>query len=94
MGVLYSGDESVADDGGEDGEKYTRLRQQMAADGVTPLTAFCFLLFVLIYFPCLATIAAIRHESGSWRWAVFAAVYTTVLAWIVSVAVYQIMQFV
>jgi len=54
------------------------------------LTAFCFLLFVLIYFPCIATIVAIRHESGSWRWAFFAAAYTTVLAWVVSGMVYQI----
>jgi ferrous iron transport protein B len=54
------------------------------------LTAYCFLLFVLIYFPCIATIVAIRHESGSWRWAFFAAVYTTVLAWLVSAIVYQV----
>jgi len=54
------------------------------------LTAFCFLLFVLIYFPCIATIAAIRHESGSWRWAGFAALYTTVLAWVVSALAYQV----
>ena len=54
------------------------------------LTAFCFLLFVLIYFPCIATIVAIRHESGSWGWAVFAAVYTTALAWVVSAVVYQV----
>ena len=48
------------------------------------------LLFVLIYFPCIATIVAIRNESGSWRWASFAALYTTLLAWIVSAVVYQI----
>ena len=54
------------------------------------LTAYSFLLFVLIYFPCVATIVAIRHESGSWRWAFFAALYTTGLAWVVSAAVYQI----
>jgi ferrous iron transport protein B len=54
------------------------------------LTAYCFLLFVLIYFPCIATIVAIRHESGSWRWATFAALYTTLLAWVVSAVVYQI----
>jgi ferrous iron transport protein B len=54
------------------------------------LTAYCFLLFVLIYFPCIATIVAIRHESGSWRWATFAALYTTSLAWVVSAVVYQI----
>ena len=54
------------------------------------LTAYSFLLFVLIYFPCIATIAAIKQESGSWRWAFFAATYTTVLAWVVSALVYQI----
>jgi ferrous iron transport protein B len=54
------------------------------------LTAYSFLLFVLIYFPCIATIAAIKQESGSWRWAFFAAIYTTVLAWVVSALVYQI----
>ena len=56
----------------------------------SPLTAYCLLLFVLIYFPCIATIVAIRNESGSWRWASFAALYTTLLAWIVSAVVYQI----
>lgn len=88
IGVLYSGDESVAEE--EDIEKYSLLRQKMAADGVTPLVAFAYLLFVLIYFPCIATIAAIKGETGSWRWALFAAFYTTAIAWIVSAAVYQI----
>jgi ferrous iron transport protein B len=56
-------------------------------DSLSPLVAYSYLLFVLLYFPCIATIAAIRHETGSWRWAVFAAVYTTCLAWLVSAAV-------
>ena len=60
------------------------------ASALTPLTAYCFLLFVLLYFPCIATIAAIKGETGSWKWAAFAACYTTLLAWIVSVAVYQV----
>ena len=59
-------------------------------DNVTPLVAYAYLLFVLLYFPCLATIAAIKHETGSWRWAVTAAVYTTCVAWIVSAIVYQV----
>ena len=59
----------------------------------TPLVAYSFLLFVLIYFPCIATIVAIKHESGSWKWALFAALYTTVLAWIVSAVVYQVGNF-
>jgi ferrous iron transport protein B len=56
-------------------------------EGLSPLVAYSYLLFVLLYFPCLATIAAIKHETGSWRWAAFAAAYTTVLAWIVSAVV-------
>ena len=56
----------------------------------SPLTAYAFLLFVLIYFPCIATVVAIKNESGSWRWAFFAACYTTGLAWVVSALVYQI----
>ena len=90
MGVLYADDESVADDTEDNTKKYEVLRQKMAADGVTPLIAFAYLLFVLIYFPCIATIAAIKGETGSWRWAAFAACYTTVLAWIVSACVYQL----
>ena len=57
---------------------------------LTPLVAYCYLLFVLLYFPCIATIVAIKHETGSWRWATFAAVYTTIVAWVVSAVVYQI----
>jgi len=59
-------------------------------EGLSPLVAYCYLLFVLLYFPCVATIAAIRHETGSWRWAMFAAAYTTALAWVVSAVVYQV----
>ena len=62
----------------------------MSADGVTPLTAFAYLLFILLYFPCLATIVAIKNETSSWGWALCAALYTTALAWLVSAAVVQI----
>ena len=57
---------------------------------ITPLAAFSFMLFVLIYFPCIATLAAIKQESGSWKWAAFAALYTTALAWIIAFSFYQI----
>ena len=90
MGVLYSGDETVADKEATNTAKYTELHRKMSDDGITPLVAFCFLLFVLLYFPCIATIAAIKNESGSWKWALFTVVYTTGLAWIVSAATYQI----
>ena len=56
----------------------------------TPLTALSFLLFILIYFPCVAVIVAIKKESGSWKWALFTIVSTTLLAWLVSFSVFQI----
>jgi len=91
MGVLYADDELVADDTIEDqSERYSNLRQKMEANGITPLIAFAYLLFVLIYFPCIATIAAIKGETGQWKWALFAAGYTTLLAWVVSALFYQI----
>lgn len=92
MGVLYANNDSFGDDEAynNEGGKYDTLLAQMTADGITPLAAYCFLLFVVIYFPCMATIAAIKGETGSWRWAAFSAVYTTVLAWIVSAVVYQV----
>ena len=95
MGVLYSNNDSFGDDKSYNDEsgKYEILHKQMTADGIRPLTAYCFLLFVLLYFPCLATIAAIKGETGSWRWARFAAIYTTLVAWIVSAAVYQVGTF-
>ena len=57
---------------------------------ITPLVALAYMLFVLIYFPCIATFAAIKQESGSWKWAIFAAGYTTGLAWLVAFTVFQI----
>ena len=92
IGVIYSGDDSFGDDDSfsDDTAKYSRLRNQMLADGITPLAAFSYLLYVLLYFPCIATVIAIRNETGSWSWAAFSAFYTTAIAWIVSMLVYQI----
>lgn len=92
MGVLYSDDDSFGDDDSfseENSSKYERLRTQMESDGLTTLSAVCFLLFVLIYFPCIATISAIKSETSKWSWAIFTAGYTTILAWVVSAVVYQ-----
>ena len=92
LGVLYSNDENIVNhnSANNDTVKYTHLHQTMSNEGITPLVAYCFLLFVLLYFPCIATIAAIKGETGSWKWALFTAGYTTCLAWIVSALVYQI----
>ena len=99
IGVLYSGDDEIDDDDddfsedtefSDDSEKYTRLRQAMLRDGISPLAAYAYLIFILLYFPCVATIVAIKNETGSWHWALFAAGYTTAVAWIISALVYQI----
>ena len=57
---------------------------------ITPLVALAYMLFVLIYFPCIATFAASMQESGSWKWAIFTAGYTTGLAWLIAFTVFQI----
>lgn len=105
MGVLYSNDDSFKDDSNFSSEsgKYVKLHELITQDvaqlhgisyekaqPIATLTAFCFLLFVLLYFPCIATIAAIKGETGSWGWALFAAGYTTALAWVVSAVVFQV----
>ncbi len=87
LGVLYTGND----------DNQTSLQQRLKAetypDGTpvfTPLVVIGFLLFVLIYFPCIATIAAIKEESGSWKWAVFSIFYSTGLAWMSALLVHQI----
>lgn len=86
LSVLYTGE---ADDSQALSE---RLKQDKNAEGqlvFTPLIALSLMLFVLIYFPCIATISAIVHEAGSWKWGIFVIVYTCVLAWIISFIVFQ-----
>lgn len=62
----------------------------IATSGMTSLVAFAFMVFVLLYFPCIPTCISIKHESGKWKWAGFTAIYTTVLAWLASMLIYQI----
>jgi len=89
IGILYTDDDSYGDDDSfsDDNEKYTVMNQLMTADGMTPQRAFAYLLFILLYFPCLATVVAIKNETGQWRWALFSVAYTTAVAWIVSAVV-------
>ncbi len=70
-----------------------RLQTEVKPDGnpsFTPVIALGMMLFVLIYFPCLATIVAIKNETNSWGWALFAAGYSLILAWLVAFGVFQI----
>lgn len=57
--------------------------------GLTPLAAFAMLVFILLYFPCIATVITIGKESN-WRWAVFSAIYSTFLAWLFAFAIFQL----
>lgn len=61
----------------------------ITTSGMTTLAALSLMLFVLLYFPCIPTCISIKHESGKWKWAGFTALYTTILAWITSMLVYQ-----
>lgn len=78
LGVLYTNDDDI-----ESVDLADRIP-------ITPLVAYGYMLFVLIYFPCIATVAAIKNESGSWKWAAFTICYTTLLAWIVAFLVHQV----
>ena len=58
--------------------------------GMSALAAFSFMVFVLLYMPCIPACIGIKNESGKWKWAGFAALYTTLLAWCASTLIYQI----
>ena len=88
MGILYH----VPDAEENSQSLIESLQQQQYSNGqkvFTPLVAYGFMLFILIYFPCMAVIAAIRKEAGG-KWALVTIFYTTGLAWLVSFGVYQI----
>jgi ferrous iron transport protein B len=79
LGVLYSSDseESIRGDLKNSGD-------------FTPRSAAAFLVFILLFFPCIATIAAIANETGSKKWALFSILYNTAVAWVAAFIVYTI----
>jgi len=84
MGTVYSLGEEADEESGA-------LKEALRKDETfNPLVAFSLMMFVLIYFPCLACVAVLKSESGSWKWSFFVVGYLTVLAWIVSTIVYQV----
>jgi ferrous iron transport protein B len=88
LGVLFQ-----ADDNTGKSSLVEKIQTQHDSSGkilFTPLIAFSFMLFILTYFPCIGVVAAIRRESGSWKWASFVVVYTTGIAWLLSFTVYQL----
>lgn len=87
LGVMYSEGAKVSD--GHDMSEDTQLQSALVND-VTPAAALSFMVFILLYFPCVATFVAIKNETGKWRWAVACCAYTMAVAWIMSFIVYRL----
>ena len=88
LGVLYTGDEDI-----DDTALSSRIKASNPATGKPDFdtwSALSFMLFILLYCPCIATVTAIVKETGSWKYGAFSVVYNTLIAWVVAFAVYQI----
>ncbi len=93
IAVLYQVDETVQ---AHSQSLVEKIQTQTYSSGpkkgepvFTPLVALSFMLFVLLYFPCIGVIATIGREGGHWKWGLFTIAYTTLVAWIISFIVYQ-----
>jgi ferrous iron transport protein B len=75
--------------GADEAEKGEALKLALKKSGMTALSAYALMAFVLIYVPCLATISVIRRETNSWKWTGFSIAYSTTLAWLVAFLIYQ-----
>jgi ferrous iron transport protein B len=87
LGVLFQ--TNISSDKTSLVEKIQTQKDSSGNKLFTPLVAFSFMLFILTYFPCIGVVAAIKRESGSWKWALFIVLYTTSIAWLLSFTVYQ-----
>ena len=88
LGVMYADDEPVAAvTEGPEGD--TRLQRALVRS-VTPAAALAYMVFILLYFPCIATFVAIKNESGGWKWAIITAVYTIILAWVAAFITFRV----
>ncbi len=88
LGVLYTDNEAVSD---------ARLSERISAPDPSTgkpdfngPSALAFLIFILLYCPCIATVTAIARETGDWRWGAFSVIYNTMAAWVVAFAVYRV----
>ncbi|MDE7152713.1 MAG: ferrous iron transport protein B, partial [Candidatus Amulumruptor sp.] len=86
--VLYTGDEEATNQ--MLGQRIQQINPATGKPDFTPASALAFLVFVLLFCPCIATLAAIARETGSWRYSLFSAGYSTVVAWIVAFLVYRV----
>ena len=99
LGVMYAdeepvaagaaGDEEAASDDADGAVAETRLQKALVRS-VTPAAALAYMVFILLYFPCVATFVAIKNESGGWKWAIITAVYTILLAWVAAFITFRL----
>ena len=87
LGVMYADQEPIDDV--PVSENDTRLQRALVKT-VPPAAALAYMVFILLYFPCIATFVAIRNESGGWKWAIVTAVYTIILAWIAAFVTFRL----
>ncbi len=88
LGVLYTGNDEI-----DDASLSARLTAPNPVTGkpdFTPASALSLMVFVLLYFPCMATVTAIVRETGSWKYGAFSVVYNTLVAWVVAFIVYRV----
>lgn len=90
LGVLYTDNEAVSE--GRLSDRLTAPSPVTGKPDFAPASALSFMLFILLYCPCIATVVAIVRETHSWRWGAFSVIYNTVFAWIVAFIVYQTAQ--
>ena len=88
LGVLYANDEEVSDS--KLGQRLSAPNPSTGRPDFTPAVALSFMVFILLYCPCMATVTAIARETGSWGYAAFSVVYNTFVAWLAAFVVYHI----
>ena len=90
LGVMYADEgEVAAGSPSEEAVAETRLQKALVRS-VTPAAALAYMVFILLYFPCIATFVAIKNEGGGWKWAIITAVYTIVLAWVAAFITFRL----
>ena len=88
LGVLYTGNEDI--DNSSLSARITTANPVTGQPDFTAAAAISFMIFILLYCPCTATIVAIVKETGKWQYGVFSVIYNTVVAWLVAFGAYQI----
>ena len=89
MGVLYTGEADADEESASLKEKLQTATKPNGEPVFNPIVAYSFMLFILLYFPCIAALVAIRREAGT-KWMIFEIIYTTAVAWLVSFIFYHI----